>query len=850
LDVPGDDRLWMSDLDRTPEKQLELSLGTLEGDDFVPRVRGKLPLKTADYVTASLLYFDTATGRLRFAYLEGHGERPVTVFEARGEHLELVPTTGAGPTRRDNALSYDPTRSVLVHVRISEHGDERGVRLRELHDGTWCDVGDHYTPVGSKAVDVWAAWENARQLTVVVDSAGATAGWDGSRWHLLPALAGGCGRDPHFARTGEGYLSVVFQECATGSRKKLLRVLGPDRWLKHDWDGLVLHGPGAFHPRAKQARYLGTIFKEKGSCHWGEVEVDGEQVAWRLVPPYLPSISDLVVHDGRLLISDRHAMYRTVQDGCVPCAAPEPSLLGLVGGSQIHAVGLTGNVYLRTGDSWTIQPSEGLEPYEDVALARRPDGTIVLCGGRLFVAGRSGFGRVVRQLWSWDGNGWTKLAVKGRQPEWADALAAWDERRSRLIVTGGKNRHYQREPLTYEFDGKRWQRFDDGPPTQGHVCLAYDGPTGILFAVAYKTVSLYRGDGRWDERRAPYDTIWGPYAFDPALRQLWCVSYGGGIAKFDLGPWLDSVATELARLPALEQEGAEQVADMPGRRKPRAKPGPVERYLRCTDDGADKFWIAKVKGKTITLHWGRRGRQGQRKSIKHDNGKVARVDFDKRVAKKLDAGYWDAPEKDKACELPGRWAYEMHFDRRGVDVIGGMPRISARRWPKCTDCSKPMSHVMTLRRHTKRLALHKHAGLAVFMCLNEETAGCCETFEPFAGANAVLLLSEKEMKSRPRHQPPANASPPVERLAIRYQRTFEPDPISEDIHGELDDKVGGYPVWYQQEHVPKCPSCGVAMRFVAQLNEVAEPLNFGGGGVAYLFLCPDEHGGAVLWQCG
>ncbi|GAA5138512.1 hypothetical protein GCM10023339_79590 [Alloalcanivorax gelatiniphagus] len=51
----------------------------------------------------------------------------------------------------------------------------------------------------------------------------------------------------------------------------------------------------------------------------------------------------------------------------------------------------------------------------------------------------------------------------------------------------------------------------------------------------------------------------------------------------------------------------------------------------------------------------------------------------------------------------------------------------------------------------------------------------------------------------------------------------------------------GEPLWLQAEEVPDCDRCGRAMEFLAQLAQLEQgpdwrtEMNFGGGGVAYLF---------------
>jgi hypothetical protein len=63
-------------------------------------------------------------------------------------------------------------------------------------------------------------------------------------------------------------------------------------------------------------------------------------------------------------------------------------------------------------------------------------------------------------------------------------------------------------------------------------------------------------------------------------------------------------------------------------------------------------------------------------------------------------------------------------------------------------------------------------------------------------------------------------------------------------------KLGGRPLWIQNDETPKC-SCGKKMVLVAQLeNWAAGGINFGDGGAGYAFACTRCKAKAkFLWQC-
>lgn len=56
----------------------------------------------------------------------------------------------------------------------------------------------------------------------------------------------------------------------------------------------------------------------------------------------------------------------------------------------------------------------------------------------------------------------------------------------------------------------------------------------------------------------------------------------------------------------------------------------------------------------------------------------------------------------------------------------------------------------------------------------------------------------------------------------------------------------GYPYFIQGDDTPVCGTCKREMLFVAQLDEMGR-FDFGGG-VAYVFVCSEEHDARLLRQ--
>jgi hypothetical protein len=162
----------------------------------------------------------------------------------------------------------------------------------------------------------------------------------------------------------------------------------------------------------------------------------------------------------------------------------------------------------------------------------------------------------------------------------------------------------------------------------------------------------------------------------------------------------------------------------------------------------------------------------------------------------------------------------------------------------------------------------------IFMCpgrFDEKGWLTCKTWDPFSGANKVIiqeLSGHTELISRPSEFPDYSVT--LEHVIKPLIDTSDyalPDELIEEVHGST--KLGGVPMWLQDNETPQCPTCHGPMMFAAQFDAAldgslpADPakwdaeaykfLHFGGDdGIGYLFLCRDECGpdiGFFLWQC-
>ncbi|MBK6461197.1 MAG: WGR domain-containing protein [Myxococcales bacterium] len=481
----------------------------------------------------------------------------------------------------------------------------------------------------------------------------------------------------------------------------------------------------------------------------------------------------------------------------------------------------------------------------------------------------SGYGPFPKDAWLAANGEWSKLTLTGTAPALTEAALTYDAARAVWILASGRDKAYRSGTKTFETDEKRWKsypsRFVDaeGQETGAtHVGLmVHDAPTAQTFGLAghyaMDRVYVYEGEGVW---RLLCDTPAGG-AFDVTTRTLaW--REGAGVTTLDVGSLLDARA---ASRHALEDEATTQdkgrrvqgkgaakgSAEQPDRSaaSPSATGTPDAVWLRYQDERTDKVWFARREGAALTVRFGKRGGTLQEKTTELKTETLAQKRLGSLVREKLGKGYEHAPEGEAVAALPGRRAFHLSHTTRtkkgdAEDVWGGVPSgVTAREWPVCAECSAPMIHVATFHAHADGLPLVKHAALMAFVCGGE----MCECWDAEMGANKLLLRTAKDLAKGTLEAPPKGAEV-AKAMVFAYRDIFEVDAeLEPDAAGpETCDKIGGYPGYRQGDEVPTCPTCEAPMGFVAQLNE--HDLNFTGGGMAYIFLCREEHSAALFMQ--
>lgn len=193
------------------------------------------------------------------------------------------------------------------------------------------------------------------------------------------------------------------------------------------------------------------------------------------------------------------------------------------------------------------------------AMASVPEGIVMYGGARACGTTLLNDSRV----WLWRDGAWRTHSDFGRLRE--DALLAYDEKRDRLVLFGGRDRTAVFDD-TWEWDGRRWQRIETpaSPGALEHAGMAYDQARGavVLFGGA-RSRQMSGATWTWDGRAWARVATSGPAArvghsmtWSPRLGRV--VLYGGfntdGM-KRDLWQWSGSAWERLHESGPVDSEG-------------------------------------------------------------------------------------------------------------------------------------------------------------------------------------------------------------------------------------------------------------------------------------------------------
>jgi hypothetical protein len=180
--------------------------------------------------------------------------------------------------------------------------------------------------------------------------------------------------------------------------------------------------------------------------------------------------------------------------------------------------------------------------------------------------------------------------------------------------------------------------------------------------------------------------------------------------------------------------------------------------------------------------------------------------------------------------------------------FGGLPVKAINKtieWPRCETCKAEMQYQGKIK---------TDIGIEmIFMCNNDP--GMCDEWDANGGGNKVIIVNEENLEffkpidTELSLRETVYGAKEIETVAVDY------DSARENWTGNRREVLGqlnGEPSWIQGDETPECDCCKKSMRFVAQLEEGPDYktiMNFGGGGIAYLFDCKAGNTAKFLWQC-
>lgn len=215
----------------------------------------------------------------------------------------------------------------------------------------------------------------------------------------------------------------------------------------------------------------------------------------------------------------------------------------LFGGSDQGSV--RGDTWGWDGHRWRVLATSGPPPrtFPVMAYDTAAERVLLFGGNRVLFGTDRAAATLLRDLWAWDGQRWTKLSDGANGPSArSEACGAYDEDRHRFVVFGGYEKTgptIRRLGDTWEWDGTSWVRVaETGPSARSGVAMTYmparSGlPAGVvLFGGATGTPPPESDTWHWDGRawrKLPATAEGGRFntvmAYDAARETL--VRFGG-----------------------------------------------------------------------------------------------------------------------------------------------------------------------------------------------------------------------------------------------------------------------------------------------------------------------------------
>lgn len=193
-----------------------------------------------------------------------------------------------------------------------------------------------------------------------------------------------------------------------------------------------------------------------------------------------------------------------------------------------------------------------------------------------------------------------------------------------------------------------------------------------------------------------------------------------------------------------------------------------------------------------------------------------------------------------------------------IGAYGGHPRgVRAQEWPRCAVCGAPMCFMAQVDAGPW-VDLGPYKRISVFIC--HATGGRCEDWDPWKGANRVLLqdrvddnLYDGPPTVRVYRRTPVAVDSEVHEGDVMARVQARELAMAEALEQLRVDKLGGGAVWLHSDDTPQSPSGQGRMRLVLQLTTEVVKFDITPGGMGYVFIDPYDPtpgAGRLLWQGG
>lgn len=194
-------------------------------------------------------------------------------------------------------------------------------------------------------------------------------------------------------------------------------------------------------------------------------------------------------------------------------------------------------------------------------------------------------------------------------------------------------------------------------------------------------------------------------------------------------------------------------------------------------------------------------------------------------------------------------------DNLEVSKFGGLACLSNESsYPACKFCKKRLNLAWQLQLDTlpcgeqelQTLGFSKlpsNSMCQCFMCSNYD----CLTNDDMQSATLVQVVQRTDC-SKATVKPQEQAFP-AKLITGWHGQTDQPETDDGEVSPYDGDKLLGLPRWVQWPRQVQCNKCKHEMKYFFQLASKQNiPFEFGDSGLAYIFLCPQDWSGALVWD--